>query len=65
MPHYRLYFFDGPAGHICKLGEIEVETDDDAMVEASKLVDGQMAELWCERRKVRRFEAPDGAADRS
>ena len=59
MPHYRLYLFDGPRGHIRDLIEFDAATDGEASAKAATSVEGRTAELWCEGRKIERFEGED------
>lgn len=57
MPRYRLYFMNSSSGHIDRYEEYDAVDD----VQAVRAVVGQAAsqplELWCDHRKVRRFEA--------
>lgn len=56
MAYYRLYFMDPRSGHISAFESIEAETDEAALVVAEKHLGGQALELWCQGRKVKRFE---------
>lgn len=53
MSGYRLYHFD--RFHIERADNIFASDDQEAVKKASKLIDGQMAELWQEARKVETF----------
>ncbi len=57
MAYYRLYFMDPRSGHISAFESIDAADDADAIAAAEKHVGWQPLELWCERRKDRRFEA--------
>lgn len=57
MAYYRLYFMDPRSGHIIAFEPIEVAGDEAAIAHAEKHVGWQPLELWCEGRKVHRFEA--------
>lgn len=53
LPSYRLYRLDG-AGKIIGADWIDAEDDEQAIREASTLVDGARYELWDRRRLVTR-----------
>ena len=57
VAYYRLYFMDARSGHISAFESIEAESDETAVALAEKHVGGQALELWCQGRKVQRFEA--------
>ena len=57
MAYYRLYFLDGSGTHITGFTEFEAETDEAAIGTADAVRRTLAMELWCERRKVRRWEA--------
>lgn len=57
MAYYRLYLMDGLSGHVTSFIEIEAKTDADA-VRRAETHRGQVAmELWCGRKKVKRWPA--------
>ena len=59
MSYYRLYFMNTFDGHIERFQEMEAEKDEEA-IEGALDQQGPLAiELWCEHRKVARFEALD------
>lgn len=56
MTYYRLYFMSRGSGHIERYEDFEA-ADDLMAVRAGRAVAGvQPLELWCEHRKVQRFE---------
>ena len=57
MAYYRLYFMDARSGHISAFESIEADDDQTASATAEKRVGAQALELWCQGRKVTRFEA--------
>ena len=57
MAYYRLYFMDPRSGHIAAFESIEAPDDEAAIATADAHRGWQVLELWCEARKVRRFEA--------
>lgn len=57
MAYYRLYFMDPRSGHISAFEAIEAEDDETAVRLAEAHLGWQPLELWCQGRKVRRFEA--------
>ena len=57
MAYYRLYFMDPRSGHIIAFEPIEAAADEVAIRLAERHVGWQPLELWCQGRKVRRFEA--------
>ncbi|MGZ8286358.1 MAG: hypothetical protein ACXW27_11350 [Allosphingosinicella sp.] len=56
MPNYRLYFLHRFSGHIVRFTEYEAADDDSALALAAKHEGDQPLELWCQHRKVRRYE---------
>lgn len=55
MTYYRLYFMDGLSGHVTSFVELDAEGDEQAILQ-SETHRGQVAmELWCRRRKVKRW----------
>ena len=56
MAYYRLYFMDPRSGHISAFESIDAEGDEAALAAAERHVGGRALELWCQGRKVRRFE---------
>ena len=56
MGYYRLYFMDPRSGHISAFESIEAESDEAALAAAEKHRGGHALELWCQGRKVQRFE---------
>jgi hypothetical protein len=57
MAYYRLYFMDPRSGHISTYQSIDADDDETAAATAEKHLGRQPLELWCEGRKVKRFEA--------
>jgi hypothetical protein len=57
MAYYRLYFMDPRSGHISAFESIEAEDDSGALALAEPHRGWQPLELWCQGRKVQRFEA--------
>ena len=58
MNYYRLYFMHSFSGHIERVAEFDAPDDDAAATLAGEHLGEAPLELWCEHRKVRRFEAP-------
>jgi DNA-binding transcriptional regulator YiaG len=56
MAYYRLYFLDG-SSHIEHFREFEAITDAAAVAQSEQWRAANAMELWCERRKVKRWEA--------
>lgn len=56
MSCYRLYFLHCFSGHIVRFAEFEAADDDVALALATEHEGDQPLELWCQHRKVRRFE---------
>ena len=57
MAYYRLYFFDRFSGHIDHFREFEAPDSASAVAQAADWRELDAMELWCGRRKVRRWEA--------
>jgi hypothetical protein len=57
MSYYRLYFMDGLSGHVTSFIEIEAKTDADAIDRAESRREHVAMELWCGRKKVKRWPA--------
>lgn len=57
MTYYRLYFMSRASGHIERFEQIDAVDDVAAVRIARKQTDQQPMELWCQGRKVKRFEA--------
>ena len=62
MAYYRLYFMDPRSGHISAFEAIEADDDQAAITISEKHLGWQPLELWCEGRKVQRFEAVTDAS---
>jgi len=62
MAYYRLYFMDGLSGHVTSFIEIEANTDSDAVGRAETHRGHVAMELWCGRKKVKRWPADFAAA---
>lgn len=63
MAYYRLYFMDSLSGHVESVVELEAPGDDEAVRKAETHRGRVAMELWCSRRKVRRWPphfAPSG-----
>lgn len=70
MPYYRFYYMNQSSGHIERFEEFETPDDVEAVRTVSPSAGEQPLELWCENRKIQRFEAtplvsirPEGTAD--
>lgn len=57
MAYYRLYFMDGLGAHIRSFEQFEAASDAEALAAAAAQRSATAMELWCERRKVMRWEA--------
>ena len=55
MAYYRLYTMDGLGGHVMSVHEMEARTDADAIAAAEERRRNVAMELWCGRRKVKRW----------
>ena len=62
MSYYRLYFMGRRSGHIERFEEIEAADDVAAVRIARKQAGHQPLELWCQARKVKRFDTAIVAA---
>ena len=58
MPTYRIYLMDPFTGHIERTEEYEAADDASAEKLATLYLADYPIELWCENRKIRRFETP-------
>lgn len=56
MLYFRLYFMSPRSGHIERFAEFEASDDIAAIALASEHEGHQPLELWCEHRKVKRFD---------
>jgi hypothetical protein len=56
MPHYRVFILDR-AGHFADVDEMFCVNDAEAILTASKLVDGHDLEVWHKGRMVTRIPA--------
>ncbi len=56
MPTYRIYFMNSFSGHIMHFQEFEAPDDDAATKICEDELSGGPFELWCNRRKIRRFD---------
>jgi hypothetical protein len=62
MAYYRLYFMDGLSGHVTSFIEIDASSDAAAIEKAQARRVQVAMELWCGRKKVKRWppvSAPD------
>lgn len=57
MAYYRLYLMDGSSGHVTSFVEIEAATEADAISRAESNRAHVAMELWCGRKKVKRWPA--------
>ncbi len=57
MAYYRLYVFDRFSGHIDHFREFEAAHDAAAVAQGADWREADAMELWCGRRKVKRWEA--------
>jgi hypothetical protein len=55
MSYYRLLFMKSAEGPVMGAKEISARDDVDAVRKAREHVCGQPLELWCDKRKVKRF----------
>ena len=55
MSYYRLFFMKDSEGPIVGTEEIAARDDVEAVRLASERVGEQAVELWCDKRKVKRF----------
>ena len=60
MSYYRLLFKKGVDGPVVGEKEIAARDDVDAVRIARQHICDQTLELWCDKRKVKRFPAGDG-----
>lgn len=56
MSCYRLYFLHPASGHIVRFAEYEAPGDAAAVAHATEHEGAHPLELWCQHRKVKRFE---------
>ena len=59
MSYYRLYFMSTFNGHIERFEEFEANEDADAIARGLDQQGPLALELWCQHRKVARFEPLD------
>lgn len=57
MPYYRLYYMNQSSGHIERFEEFDTADDVEAVRTVSPSAREQPLELWCENRKIQRFES--------
>jgi len=57
MAYYRLYLMDGSSCHVTSFIEIEAATEADAISRAENHPVNVAMELWCGRKKVKRWPA--------
>ncbi len=57
MSYYRLLFMKSPDGPVIGCEEIAARDDVEAVHIASERVGPQPIELWCDKRKIKRFQA--------
>jgi hypothetical protein len=57
MPGYRLYLLDIHSGHINGVEDIHSADDPGAIALATEQARDVPSELWCEGRKICRFDA--------
>lgn len=62
MAYYRLYFFDRQ-NHIEQFREFEAQTDAAAIQQSEDWYELSAMELWCGRRKIRRWESSGASAE--
>lgn len=55
MPAYRIYVIDGQNHVLAPPNVVECNTDDEALAQASQLVDGHDVELWQDNRLIARL----------
>ena len=61
MSYYRLYFMDDLSGHVTRFAEFVAESDGEASAMAETHRCGPAMELWCGRKKVKRWRADFGS----
>jgi hypothetical protein len=64
VTYYRLYFMDPHSGHISAFESVDAADDEAATAAAERHLGWQPLELWCQGRKVHRFEAGAATAQR-
>lgn len=57
MLHYRLVFLKAPEGPVTGVEEIDARDDVEAVHVAGERTGPDMIEVWCEKRRVKRFAA--------
>jgi len=57
MAYYRLYFMDGASGHVTSFVEIDATSESNAIEQAENQRAHVAMELWCGRKKVKRWPA--------
>jgi hypothetical protein len=57
MSYYRLLFMKSPDGPVIGSEEIKARDDLEAVHLASERVGPRPLELWCDKRKIKRFQA--------
>jgi hypothetical protein len=57
MSYYRLLFMKSPEGPVIGSEEIKARDDLEAVHIARERVGPQPIELWCDKRKIKRFHA--------
>lgn len=65
MSYYRLLFMKDYGGPIVGVEEIAARDDVEAVRAASEHVGAQPLELWCDKRKVKRFAAVGASPERA
>ena len=63
MAYYRLYLVSQTGDHFVGFEEIEAADDVEAVRLAESQCGAHALELWCGKRKVKRFPAQDLAAE--
>jgi hypothetical protein len=61
MSYYRLLFMKSADGPVIGTEEISARDDVEAVHIASERVGPRPLELWCDKRKVKSFDAVEGA----
>lgn len=56
MLYYRLYFMNASKGHIQRFAEFAAVDDAAAAALGGEYEGGHALELWCQQRKVKRFD---------
>ena len=65
VAYYRLYVLSGPQGRFIGFEEFEANDDVEAVHRSHGFLGPHPLELWCGKRKVRAFPAPEAPGEAS